>query len=233
MEKKEIQIHNRCCRVYGGGNVKYVLVQPVDEHDLEALDGEVDRIVEAVGNHFLLVAYPIEEWMTELSPWSAPPVFGRQPFGDGAANTLRTLTEKVIPTLQQQFMLDVSPLYIIGGYSLAGLFALWVGYESKQFQAVVAASPSVWFLQWMDFAESHLSNAKAVYLSLGDREEHTRNRQMALVGDCVRRQYELYQRQTGLSSILEWNSGNHFQQSDERTAKGFIWALKQLSAAQG
>ena len=233
MQKTEIQINHRYCQVYGGGNAKYVLIQPVDEHDLSELDAEIGRIAEAVGESFLLIAYPIERWMDELSPWVAPPVFGKQPFGDGAVSTLQVITEKVIPALQESFALAVSPLYIIGGYSLAGLFALWAGYQSDRFQAVVAVSPSVWFPRWMDFAEQRLVNTKAVYLSLGDREEHTRNAQMARVGDCIRRQYELCQRQVGMVSTLEWNPGNHFQQSGERTAKGFIWALKLLSTSQG
>ncbi|KXB81487.1 hypothetical protein HMPREF3034_01875 [Prevotella sp. DNF00663] len=231
MEKTEILINKRNCRMYGNVDANYVLIQPVDEHNLEVLDEEVDMIAGAVDESFLLVAYPIEQWLEELSPWSTPPVFGKQAFGDGAADTLQVIIKQMIPALRDKRVVAKSPIYIIGGYSLAGLFALWVGCQSNMFQAVVAASPSVWFPRWLEFAEHHPQHVKAVYLSLGDREEHTRNQQMVLVGECIRRQYELCQQQVGMSSILEWNPGNHFQQSVERTAKGFIWALRQLSAS--
>ena len=41
-------------------------------------------------------------------------------FGGNAAETLRFLTEQVIPTLEQQFHLPENVKIILGGYSLAG-----------------------------------------------------------------------------------------------------------------
>ena len=66
------------------------------------------------------------------------------------------------------------------------------------------------------------------YLFAGDKEEKARNPVMAQVGNCIRKQYELLSEQ-GISTILEWNPGNHFQHSDERTAKGFAWIINQFS----
>ena len=74
----------------------------------------------------------------------------------------------------------------------------------------------------MDFAQSHPLRARAVYLSLGDREEKTRNPLMAQVGDCIRRLYGLYR--SSAQTALEWNPGNHFQDAGLRTAKAFLWA---------
>ncbi|MBQ3918704.1 MAG: esterase, partial [Oscillospiraceae bacterium] len=61
-------------------------------------------------------------------------------------------------------------------------------------------------------------------LSLGDREEKTRNAVMASVGDCIRRGYHMLSEQ-GVDTILEWNQGNHFREPDIRTAKAFSWML--------
>ena len=98
-------------------------------------------------------------------------------------------------------------------------------YETGAFDGVVAASPSVWFPSWDDYADAHTPHG-AAYLSLGDRESHTRNKQMATVADAVRRQAERFKT---IPATLEWNPGNHFTDPDVRTAKGFAWGLNTLT----
>lgn len=44
---------------------------------------------------------------------------------------------------------------------------------------------------------------------------------MAAVGDRIKMQYEILDN----NRVLEWNSGNHFVDSDKQTAKGFAWLL--------
>ena len=68
--------------------------------------------------------------------------------------------------------------------------------------------------------------ARSVYLSLGDKEEKTRNPVMATVGDRMREAYEILKNQ-GVKTILEWNQGNHFRDADIRTAKAFAWVIKE------
>ena len=41
----------------------------------------------------------MEDWNRELSPWEAPPVFGKVPFGGGAEDTLR-FVERLLPVLR-------------------------------------------------------------------------------------------------------------------------------------
>lgn len=67
--------------------------------------------------------------------------------------------------------------------------------------------------------------ADSVYLSLGDREEKTRNPLMATVGDCIREGHELLLGR-GIRTTLEWNPGNHFKDAGIRMAKGFVWLMK-------
>ena len=116
---------------------------------------------------------------------------------------------------------------LIGGYSLAGFFALWASYQTLMFNGVAAVSPSVWYPDWMNYVETHKPMTSSVYLSLGDREERTRNPVMARVGECIRKQHELLATQ-GINTILEWNKGNHFQHTDERTANGFAWLINHI-----
>ena len=70
--------------------------------------------------------------------------------------------------------------------------------------------------------------AGAVYLSLGDREERTRNRVMAQVGDAIRAGHTLL-KECGTDCVLEWNQGNHFKEPDLRTAKAFAWLMNRES----
>ena len=227
MEKEEIQIAGRTCWIYKAEQPDFLLIQPVDSHDLEVMDKEVAAIESLTTKHFVLVAFEVKDWQSELTPWAAPAVFGKIPFGDGAGSTLSFITDVLMPALQKrQACVAETMKCLLGGYSLAGLFALWSCYQTEMFQGIAAVSPSVWFPDWVNYAENHTPKAPFVYLSLGDKEERAKNPVMAKVGDCIRRQHELLVTQ-GISTILEWNNGNHFQNSDGRTAKGFAWLMNQ------
>ena len=122
----------------------------------------------------------------------------------------------------------VLPL-ILGGYSLAGLFALWsVYHQDISISAAAAMSPSVWFPGWLEYMKDKKIQVKNVYLSLGDREEKTRNEMMSRVGDCIREMDEWYRKNEKIESVLEWNLGNHFRDADVRCGKGFVWCMENL-----
>ena len=218
-------IGNRSCRIYGEPHAEYLLLKMTGEHELQSIDHKVAAIAQSSWN-FLFAAIPVESWNDALSPWEAPAVWGKQGFGGNAEDTLRFLTEQVIPTLKQQFNLPENIKIILGGYSLAGLFALWASTQTKLFYGVAAASPSVWFPGWMEFEQQHPMQAQHVYLSLGDKEERTKNAVMAVVGNNIR---TLHSRLTarGADCTLEWNSGGHFKDADLRTAKAFRWVMEE------
>ena len=227
MKKDTVQIADRTCTLYKSEKPEYLLIQPIDEHDLEVLDNEVAVIQSLTNKSFTLVAFEIKDWQSELTPWTAPAVFGKVPFGEGASATLSFIKDTLIPQLEQMELFDKNGMQcVFGGYSLAGFFALWSSYQTKLFGGIAAVSPSVWYPQWMEYAKDNKPLATSVYLSLGDKEEKTKNPTMAQVGNCIRKQQELLTAQ-GINTILEWNPGNHFQHSDERTAKGFAWLINQ------
>ena len=219
MTKKEYTLSDRTCFLYQDAEATHLLIQPIDEHDLEVLDQEVKAIKELSDKPFSLLAFMIKDWNQELTPWAAPPVFGKVPFGNGAGKTLGFITNQLLPEVQENI-----PHLILGGYSLAGLFALWAGYQTDRFEGIAAASPSVWYPQWIDYASENKPLAKSVYLSLGDKEEKAKNPVMAQVGNAIRKQHELLTEQK-INTILEWNAGNHFVDSDKRMAKGYAWLL--------
>ena len=225
MTAQIMQIRNKPCRIYGKAHAEYLLLQMTGEHELQSMDSEVAAIAQSA-HHFLFAAVPVANWNDELSPWEAPAVWGKQGFGGNAAETLCFLTEQVIPTLKQQFHLSENVKIILGGYSLAGLFALWASTQTKLFYGVAAASPSVWFPGWMEFEQQHPMQARHIYLSLGDKEEHTKNAVMAVVGNSIRALHSRLAAR-GTDCTLEWNSGGHFKDADLRTAKAFQWAMEE------
>jgi hypothetical protein len=202
---------------YEIGNMaaKIVLVQPVDARDTDSAENEATKIREITGKDFCLAAFPVQDWNKELSPWKAPAVFGKEDFGEGAGDTLREILK---------YCVDPAKTYYIGGYSLAGLFALWAVHQTDIFAGVAAVSPSVWFPEFDTYLKDHEIRCGNVYLSLGDKEERTKNPVMAEVGNRIRWAQDLF-RSRGVSSVLEWNEGNHFKEPDLRMAKGFAHFL--------
>ena len=227
MTAKQVQIGDRPCRIYGEPHAEYLLLQMTGEHELQSMESEVAAIAQGSAHSFLFAAVPVKSWNDELSPWEAPAVWGKECFDGNAADTICFLTEQAIPTLKQQFALPRNVRIILGGYSLAGLFALWASTQTELFSGVAAASPSVWFPGWMEFEQQHPIQAQRVYLSLGDREEHTRNATMAAVGENIRTLHrELAERRK--SCVLEWNCGGHFKDADLRTARAFRWVMEDM-----
>lgn len=132
-----------------------------------------------------LVNVGVEQWEENFSPWCAPRVFAKGPnFGDGAQKTLNTLINQVIPWTESE--LTEPPAYrALVGYSLAGLFSLWVGVSQPgvsrsgtppqvargcqpgaaapqfgasvaTFQRIGAVSGSFWFPGLLDYVDQRL-----------------------------------------------------------------------------
>ncbi|MBQ8951941.1 MAG: esterase [Eubacterium sp.] len=200
---------------FGNPDADIVLIQPVDEHDLAGIENEIKTIGENYDKDFFLQAVKVNDWNRDLSPWKAPAVFGREDFGGEAGKTLAEILE---------LCGDREKTYYIGGYSLAALFSLWAVYQTDVFAGVAAASPSMWFPDFTDYMKENDIRTDKVYLSLGDREEKTRNPVMATVGDRIR-EAEIILNERGVKCILEWNAGNHFKDADIRTAKAFSSVL--------
>lgn len=225
--KENFVIDNKSCIGYITDAAKYLLIQPVDEHDIEVLDNEVVEIQNNTDKQFSLIAFKIEDWNNELSPWEAPPAFGNKSFGSGAKDTLEFIESRLIPTAKERYDISVDVQVILGGYSLAGLFSLWSAYKSNTFSGIATASPSVWFNGWEEFMNNNTPLSNTIYLSLGDTEEKTKNKVMSAVGDNIRKQKQLL-KNNNINTILEWNKGGHFSNSELRVAKAFVWCIENI-----
>ncbi len=232
---------------FGNPEASTVFIQVVGEHDLAGVEKEVAQIQKISGNmDFRLIAFKVNDWNSELSPWKAPAVFGDEDFDEGAEKTLDEIldyiaeinkeTNFIIARSNTNVSTDTNiytdtpihrnndKIFYIGGYSLAGLFSLWAIYRTDVFSGAAAASPSAWFPGFIDYMKNNETKSDKIYLSLGDKEEKTRNPVMSTVGDRIRNMQDLLKAQ-GKDCILEWNQGNHFREPDLRMAKGFSWLL--------
>ena len=177
---------------------------------------------------FTIAAFEAANWNNDFSPWKAPAVYGKDNFSGEGRKTLDWLCQKAVPWLDSR--IAHSDKYI-AGYSLAGLFALWSMYESSAFDGAVCCSGSLWFPGWRQYAQANAGQINGdIYLSLGIREERTRNTVMASVGDNTRYQYELLKSCKNVCRFaLEWNQGGHFTNINERMIRGFQWILQTIS----
>ena len=205
-----------CIYEYGNLQADVVLVQLVGDHDLAGLEAEVAEIRRLANKEFRLLAVKVDDWNQDLSPWPASAVFGNEDFGNGARETLTEILE---------LCKDEDKVYCLGGYSLAALFSLWAAYQTDRFAGIAAASPSIWFPGFVDYMKSHAIRCSNIYLSLGDKEEKTRNAVMSQVGDCIRDGYA-WLKKRGIYCTLEWNKGGHFKEPELRTARAFARLLK-------
>ena len=204
---------------YGSDQASVVLIQMVGEHDLPGIEQEIMEISRLTDADFQLIAMKVNNWNHDLAPWNADAVFGKEEFGDGAKDTL----EKVLTLCT-----DSNKNYCIGGYSMAGLFALWTASQTNQFDGIAAASPSIWFPGFLEYMKQQKIQSNCVYLSLGNKEEKTKNPVMAQVGNCIRQAYT-WMHEEGMRCTLEWNQGGHFKEPGLRTAKAFAWVMNNLS----
>ena len=121
----------------------------------------------------------------------------------------------------------MSMLMFLWTYSLAGLFSLFTFYESGEFNGVASCSGSLWYPGWKEYAQrQHAPERSVMYFSLGQKEEKTRNRKMAAVGEMTRRQHEQVKDDGCVRySELVWQNGGHFTDVEKRIAHGFAWLI--------
>lgn len=157
------------------------------------------------------------DWNRDLSPWPSLKVFkGGEAFGGQADQLLETLLH----------MLDDRSIHscMIGGYSLAGLFALYASTKTDRFTGCFSCSGSLWYPGFLDYLKVHPSLCKRVYLSLGDKEKKSKSAVLSQVEDCTRRAETIIAQHA--TAIFELNPGGHFEAESKRIVKGISWILE-------
>lgn len=191
---------------------------------LHTFQGEGKEVFEKCAelgcDNFALTAIGGLNWNHDLSPWPAPTI-GNNKYGfGGAEGYIKKLTNEIIPEIRAK--LGFEPEFTaIAGYSLAGLFALYAAYRTDIFSRIASVSGSLWFPGFTEFAETNnfARTPDLIYLSLGEAEAKTRDKNLAPVRKNTEKLAEIYKTQN-IPTIFELNPGNHFTETVLRTAKG-------------
>lgn len=201
-----------------------VFIWGLDMSHGETAESLFEEVKALTNNDFSLAVFDVTDWNAQFSPWTAPPVFGKDAFSGKGNDTLRFLEDEFLPEVKSKF--PESEVFLTG-YSLAGLFSLWALYESEKFNGAVCCSSSLWFDKWDEYASLHrIKSPSTIYMSLGDREEKTKNKVMTKVGDRTRRQAEILKEDPNVEKLyFEWNEGGHFDEPLKRVAKGIARIL--------
>ena len=219
----EFLIDNRPCMVFSMPEPRCLVVTTLGAHERKDFQTLAQMLTKQTSVPFVLAAFTISDWEAELAPLADPALSQRPEVGTQALATLDFVANALLPEMQSRYG---SLPVILGGYSLAGLFALWAAYQQPLFAAVAAASPSVWIRGWVPFVQSHALLTPNVYLSLGIKEEKTRNSALALVGDNIRAYHDLLTRSLGEEhTALVWHNGGHFTDCTLRLAQALAWCI--------
>lgn len=228
MESRMEQIGKVRCSIWmhgRGGPAIYWGTASSGKEQQEKTAGFIARM--AGEKPWTMVAFEMENWNRDYSPWALPSENDQADFAGGAKDTLVWLTDVCIPHIERRVLHGVSQR-MIGGYSLAGLFSLFAFYESGLFEGAASCSGSLWYPGWKEYAGNQTCPVgSVVYLSLGRKEEKTRSPMMSQVGDMTRWQYERLKQDANVrASELVWHNGGHFTDVEQRIAQGFSWLIE-------
>lgn len=110
----------------------------------------------------------------------------------------------------------------IGGYSLGGLFALFVACEKELFDGVMSVSGSLWYPGALEYFNEKSIGKRIgkIYMSLGDKESLTKNAEREKVGFNTEKLAEVFGRTKEV--FFEYNRGGHFTDISERIVKSIL-----------
>ena len=165
----------------------------------------------------LFVPVSEAEWNAALSPWRADAVFRRAPAFEGLADEWLAAVLPEIRTIRKAY----SGRCFVGGYSLAGLCALYLCTMTEEFDGCLSASGSLWYPGFAEYLKEHPVRCAHVYLSIGDREKESKNNVLAQAETKTEECRALLSGYTDVT--FERNPGNHFQMEEERLEKGVRW----------
>ena len=200
---------------YGSNESTTILIQPISKEDSSIIK-IYEELKKIVNIDFQIIFIEINDWNKDLSPWSAPSVFGKEDFGSGAKDTLLEILKLCD---------DSNKNYYLGGYSLAGLFSLWASFQTNKFKGIASVSGSLWFPNFLDYINTNEILTSNIYLSLGNTESKSKNKLMSTVDICTEKCYKSFQ-DRNINIIFEWNEGNHFKNPNLRLIKAYKWLLE-------
>lgn len=233
-------IADKRCHLFSRGVSGSVIYWGISAGGGSLAQNTVRLLENQVKEDFLLVAYEARDWNRDYSPWPQQGLREGEFFAGRACDTLSWLVQRAVPFAEN--LLSEKPVRsMTAGYSLAGLFSLWAYLSDNGFSGAASVSGSLWYPGWIDLVKMQTCAKKeqlrenpygqmqenSVYLSLGKKEEKTRNLKMAALGDATRETERILRELLGPDKlILEWNCGGHFTDPEGRMARALGWMLR-------
>ena len=225
---KEFTINNKVVKLYGNISTKELPVIFLNTYS-DNSEEVFNECLKLSCQNFLLVAISNLDWNNDMTPWYAPKLNSKDVDCLGKAdNYINILVNNIVPKVEDYLeSKDLKIKYCaIAGYSLAGLFALYITYKTNIFTRVISCSGSFWYPKFLEFIKEHSlnENIKKMYFSLGNRESKVNNIVLKTVLDRTK-ELEKFYHDKGIKTIYEENTGNHFKDVTLRVAKGIKWIL--------
>ena len=229
--KKIIELENKTITIFYNKNcnmekIPVIVLNTFDEDGQEVWN----KTKELTNKEYVLVTISNIDWNKEMSPWYMDKLFkGENEYIGGADEYIETLTTRIVPevcnSIKELLHIDIKS-YIIAGYSLSGLFAIYSLYKTNIFTSAISCSGSLWYPNFIEYIENNELKVipNKIYFSLGNKESKTKNELMAKVEEKTK-YVEKYYNNKNIKTIYEENEGNHFQDVVYRIAKGIKWIL--------
>ncbi len=199
-----------------------VIFWPVMEEEYNRADSFYERINNSLDRKkisVMLVPVQTDNWNDDLSYKKAD--VGRMHFEGNAGEFLN----HIIQIKESLKLNSENTLFALAGYSMAGLFSLFGGYESTEFDAVVCCSGSLWFPGFIEDYIHRQFSPEYLYMSLGDREHRCRD---AVLSKVLDRTKELYESIDCERKKFALENGNHFADVDGRIERGMLWLCDRI-----
>ncbi len=236
---EELQIAGFCCRLYlppdyGEGTQRYPTMYVNGEIPLEEILTKLVKM--GVQTDFILLSIQPKNWNDDFTPWAALAFRTGEDAPQGRADAyLACLTKEIKPYMDTHYRTKPEPQHTaLFGYSLGGLTAVYALYKTDVFGTAASLSGSLWydgFCEWME-GEKLLRTDLWVYLSLGKKEERSKNPRMAKVAECTQQAKEILAVQLKNQVHFEWNEGGHFHDIEGRFAKAILWWTEGFSGCR-
>ena len=230
--KKNLNLCNKTVTIYYNETYKNKRIPVIILNTYDENSEEIWNDSKKISNEYILVSISNIDWNSEMSPWYMDRLYknGEDYLGKADSYLLEltnTILKEVSLFINNNIKLEIKE-FIIGGYSLAGLFALYSIYKTKIFTKIIACSGSFWYPNFIEYVKTNRidNNPKKIYFSLGNKESKTKNSIMSKV-EVNTRYLESYYKQIGIEAIFEENEGNHFQDVNSRIVKGIRWILNE------
>ena len=228
---KKIEIGDKIINIYYDEKIKKTSLPVVIFNSYDE-DGQSiwNLSKEEIDKDYVLVSISNINWTKELSPWFSEKLYKTEDDFLGKADEyIEELAYKIIPQIItfMKLNLDIDIEYfVLGGYSLAGLFAIYTLFKTMTFKRAFSASGSMWYPNFVEYVRENDMRIKPekVYFSLGNKEAKTRNSTMSKVEEDTKEIVNIL-KDKDIDVVYEENEGNHFQEIIKRIVKAIKWTI--------